>query len=800
MQDVRHALRQLLKSPGFTVVALLTLALGIGANTAIFSVINGVLLRPMPFAAPDELVRLYHRSPNFPKASFAAGAFFSVQKDQGTFDAVGAWQTANFSLVAEGTAPERVPGAVFTDQVFRALRVAPALGRTFKPEEFFPGADGVVLLSHTLWQQRFGGRADVLGRTLEVSGRPREIIGVMPPGFDFPSKCLLWTPFAPDDFNRNRRDLHNLQVFGRLKPGATLEQARADLAVLTQRYAREFATTDQDWACVAYAMLDDYVANVRPALVVLLAAVVALLLIACANVTNLLLARAAARTREISIRAALGASRVRLMRQLTVESLVLFLFGGAAGTLLGQWLLHALLALAPASIPRLDEVAIDGRVLACTAGATFLIGLVFGLIPAWHASRTDLTLALREGHGTTASRGWLRHSLVVVQVAAAVVLLVSSGLLIRSFHRLQQVDAGFDTARILTLRVDLPLARYGTLGTNDEKRIQFAREVVRRLQALPGVASAALTTSAPLQPGPNFIMRLESNPNVNVSTAPVTSYRTISPDYFRAIGMRLVRGRSFTERDAPGAPRVVIINEAFARKFFPGVADPLGRRVEVALADPPNWAEVVGVVADAKINGLDAETPVQAYEPYHVFPFNNLTFVIRAAGEPGALAAAMRREVQAVDPTLPVHTQKTMEQIYDESLGQRYFSLLLVAVFAAVALVLAGIGLYGVIAYGVAQRTREFGVRLALGASRADIVRLVMGQGGRLIGLGLLLGIGGSLLAAGLMQSLLFGIGARDPLTFAAIVGVLGVVAAAACLVPALRATKVDPLVALRTD
>lgn len=800
MQDVLYALRQLLKSPGFSVVALLTLALGIGANTAIFSVINGVLLRPLPFDQPDQLMRIYHRSQNFPKASYAAGGFFSVQKDNQAFESVAAWQMANVSLSAEGMEPERVQGAVFTDEVFQALRVAPVLGRAFNPEEFFPGADGVAIISHSLWHQRFGGRADIIGQTLEVSGRVREIIGVTAPGFDFPLKCQLWIPFAPNEFNRTRRDLHNLQVFGRLKPGITLEQARADLALLTQRYAEEFATTDKDWSCITFPMLDDYVANIRPALLVLLASVTALLLIACANVTNLLLARAAVRQREISIRAALGASRGRLARQLMVECLVLFTLGGAAGLLLGQWLLNLLLSLAPANLPRLDEVVIDLRVLLFTAGATFLTGLVFGLIPAWNASRTDLTLALREGHGSTGSRGWLRSSLVVIQVAAAVVLLVSSGLLIRSFHRLQQVDAGFDASRVMTMKVDLPAAKYGSIGQTNEKREQFVSEVVRRLQALPGVESAAVTTTAPLTGGPTFIMRLESNPEVNVSTAPVTAYRTITPDYFRVMGMALLRGRSFNDRDAPGAPRVIIINEAFAKKFFPGGESPLGKRVEVALDDPPRWAEVVGVVADARIASLEAETPVQAYEPYHEFSFNNVTFVLRAAGDPGALATAMRREVQAVDPQLPVHTQKTMEQIVDESLGQRYFSLVLVGVFAAVALALASIGLYGVIAYSVAQRTREFGVRLAIGAGRGNIVRLVMGEGAKLIGTGLLLGTVGAMVSAGLIQSLLFGIGARDPLTFAAIVMLLAAVAAAACLIPALRATKVDPLVALRVE
>lgn len=703
MQDVRYALRQLLKSPGFTAVAILTLALGIGANTAIFSVINGVLLRPLPFEQPEQLMRLYHRSPNFPKATYPAGTFFSVAQDNQSFEAIAAWQGTNFSLNTEGAEPERVEGAFVTEQFARVTRTAPMRGRFFQPQEFSPGNDAVVLISRSLWEQRFAGAADIVGRTLEVGGRPRVVIGVMPDGFSFPGKSHLWAPFAPNDANRTRRDRHDMSVFARLKPGTTYAQAQADLAVLTQRYAQEFATTDKDWICLAFPMLEDAVASIRPALIVLLASVTALLLIACANVTNLLLARAAVRQREMAIRAALGASRARLARQLVVECLVLFALGGAAGMLVGHWLVNVLLALAPANIPRLAQVTIDGRVLLFTSAATFVTGLAFGVIPAWNASRTDLTLALREGHGTTGVRGWLRRALVVVQVAAAVVLLVSSGLLIRSFHRLQQIDPGFNPTRVLTMKVDLPASRYGTFGQTDEKRVQFVDDVLRRLKALPGVESAAVTTSAPLTSGATFIMRIEGHADVDVSTAPVTRYRTISPDYLPTIGMTLVRGRNFTERDAPGSPRVVIINQAFARKFFPGVDDPLGKHVEIALADPPRWAEVVGVVADARIDTLEAETPVQAYEPYHEFAFNNLTFMLRTSGDPAALATSARREIQAVDPRLPVHTQKTMEQIV-------------------------------------------------------------------------------------------------DPLTFAAIVGLLAVVALAACLVPARRATRVDPLVALRTE
>ena len=801
MNNFRSAIRQLQNAPGFSLVTLLTIALGIGANTAIFSVINAVMLRPLPYEEPEQLMRLYQRRDAFPKASWAAGQFFSMQADQTTFESVGGWQVANFNLTTEGQDPERIEGAVITADFLRVLRLAPARGRSFNPDEFTPGQDAVVLVSHGLWQQRFGGDPEILGRTLFISGRKRLVVGVMPETFTFPGKARMWAPYAPDEAARTQRDLHNLQAFARLKPSATVEQAQAELATLTTRYARDHPQTDADWSCVGFPMLEDAVSPVRPALVVLLASVLALLLIACANVTNLLLARAATRRREMSLRAALGASRGQLTRQLLVETLVHFALGGLGGLILGRLLLASLLAIAPATIPRLDQVGMDASVLLFTTLLTLLTGLLFGLIPAWTTSRTDITSALREGgHGAIAGRNRLRDALVVGQVAATVVLLISSGLLLRSFHRLQQVDAGFVAENVMTMKVDLPSAKYGTIGQSDEKRVQFVNALVSRLQALPGVAAAAVVTSAPLTSGPTFIMRVESRMDVTPSNAPVTRYRTITPDYFEVMGIPLISGRPFTERDTVGAPRVVIINRAFARQYFPGVENPTGKRVEIGIDDPPNWSEVVGVVADVKIDSLEAETPVQAYEPYHQFSFNNITVVARARSNPEDLASAMRQQVLSVDPQQPVHTEKTMARIVEDSLGQRYFSLLLVGAFALVALLLAVVGLYGVISYGVARRTREFGVRVSIGASRRDIASMVLAQSSRLIGAGLAIGLVGALFSARLFHSLLFGVGARDPFTFAGVIVLLGVVAVGACLIPALRAARVNPAVALRDE
>jgi len=708
---------------------------------------------------------------------------------------------ANFNLSTQGLDPERVEGAVVTADFLRVVRVKPAQGRFFNADELTPGQGGVVLISHGMWQQRFAGDPNILGRLLFISGVPREVIGVMPSAFTLPGKTQIWAPFAPTEANRTRRDLHTLQAFGRLKPGVTIEQAQADLKTLTARYARDFPSTDADWSCIGFPMLEDAVAQIRPALLVLLASVVALLLIACANVTNLLLARAATRHREMSLRAALGASRAQITRQLLVESLVYFAIGGFAGVLVGRSILSLLLAMAPASVPRLDEVSLDPRVLLFTSLITLATGLIFGLIPAWTSSRTDLTSALREGGlGAIAGRSRWRDGLVVVQVAATVVLLISSGLLLRSFQQLQQVDAGFSAERVMTMKVDLPSAKYGTIGQTDEKRVEFVKDVVKRIGLLPGVDSAAVVTSTPLTGGPTFIMRVESNLNVTPSSAPVTRYRTITPDYFKVMGIALISGRAFTEWDAPGAPKVVIINRALAKKFFPEVENPVGKRLEIGIEEPPQWSEIVGVVADVKIDSLDAETPVQAYEPYHQFSFNNITVVARSSMDPSPLATAMRKEVLALDPQQPVHTQKSMAQIVDDSLGQRYFSLLLIGAFAILALLLAVVGLYGVISYGVAQRTREFGVRLSIGASRHDIAKMVLTQSSRLIGVGLFLGLVGALLSVRLFQSMLFGIGARDPFTFGGVILLLGSVAVMACLIPAWRAASVNPIVALREE
>jgi putative ABC transport system permease protein len=538
----------------------------------------------------------------------------------------------------------------------------------------------------------------------------------------------------------------------------------------------------------------------------LLAAVGALLLIACANVANLLLARAAGRQQEIAVRVSLGATRGRIIQQLLTESLVLFALGGAAGVLLAQWGLHALLAIAPSGIPRLDQVTIDPTALLFTSGTALATGLVFGLIPAWQSSRTDLNHALRAGdRGATAHRGLLRSALVVIQVSAAVMLLVAAGLLIRAFDQVRRVNLGFNPERVLTSRLDLPAAKYDSA----EKNAQFVNDVVREVRALPGVESAGATTSVPLAGGPTYIMRFEGRPPVTPSNAPVARHRVVTNDFFRTMGMTIVRGRGFSSSDAPGTPRVAVVNQTLVQKYFPN-EDPIGKRLEIGFDDPPAWREIVGVVADVKTDGLDADTPVQVFEPAHQWQINNYTLAVRLVapmpgeggtlGDPTAIAASIRTAVQKLDRTQPVHTIKPMAQLVAESLAQRYFSLVLLAVFASVALALAVIGLYGVIAYSVAQRTREFGVRLALGATVGHVLQLVLREGIALVALGVGLGLAGAFALSRFVQSMLFGIGAHDPFTFIATATLLGAVGVIACLVPALRATRVDPVIALRTE
>ncbi|MEO5959974.1 MAG: ABC transporter permease, partial [Opitutaceae bacterium] len=690
-----------------------------------------------------------------------------------------------------------------TPNCFTTLRTRPALGRDFTDEEAAAKAS-VAILSHGFWQRQFGGRASAIGEILQLNGQPFTVVGVMPENFQPGSRTEL---FVPGDYadNKQNHGSHNLQVYGRLKAGVTVEQARSELAAIAKRLEEQYPSTNTGWSTLVIPMFDYAVGDVRRVLYPLLGAVGFLLFIACANVANLQLARATARAREISVRTALGATRGRLIRQLLSESVLLAMLGGALGMLVAKWGMDALLAFAPDSLPRTAEIALDGRALSFACAIALLTGIGFGLVPAFQATRLNLIETLKDG-GRSASAGGsrrrVRSALVVVEVALALILLVGAGLLIRSFTRLLEVKPGFQPRGAFAVSLSLPGRKYGT----GPQQVASVDDAVARLAAIPGVQSVGAAQVVPFSGGDyNLIFRIVGRPPVPVGTLQGTLYYTVTPDYFKAMGIPLLRGRAFTAADGAGAPRVALINEAMAKKYFPG-EDPIGQRINVTNAD----AEIVGIVADVKQSELSDDARVQAYEPFAQAPLNFMTFVVRlAAPKPGqgrtgvsaaAVPAAIRAAVYAIDKDQPIASVQPLSSLIATSVARPRFAMILFAVFSAVALLLAAIGIYGVMAYSVTQRTNEIGIRMALGAQRADVLRLIFAQGSRLIVLGLVCGLVGALALTRYLSSLLFNVSATDPLTFTAIAALLAGVATLACLLPASRAMKVDPMVALRAE
>ena len=801
LADLRYALRQLAKSPGFTAVAVLTLALGIGACTAIFSVVDGVLLRPLDYAQPDRIVVVRSSAPpEFPEFSVSPPDFLDWEKQARSFSHLAAATGASLNLTGDGE-PQRLNGIKVTARYFDVYGVQPALGRTFLPGEDAAGKSHVAVLSYPCWQRLFAGATDVLGRALQLNGEPYTVVGVTPPGFGAANKTDAFVPmaFTPDETANDNRGAHYVSVIGRLKPGVTAAQADAELKLIAARLAQQYPDSNKGWTAFALPLLDYSVRDVRVVLWTLLGAVGCVLLIACANIANLLLARATARHREISIRAALGAGRARLVRQLLTESVVLALAGGAAGVLVSRWGLDALLALAPASLPRTADIHLDGGVLAFSLLLSLATGILFGLAPAWLAARTDVNEALKQGaRGTTegGGRGRLRSTLLVLEVAFALVLLASAGLLVRSFGRLAHVDPGFNPENATLIRLSLPAKKYG----QPAQQAAFADALLSRLSALPGVQAAGLTHSMPLVGDYNLSFEIQGRP-VAPSGQPSASYYSVTPGYFPAMGIRLVRGRLFTARDDAKAPRVAIVNEAFVRQHFPH-EEVLGHRIYITntARTPESWREIVGVVADVTQSGVDRVTPAQTYEPFAQQPFDSLNVVVRTSSSPAALLGALRPTVYSVDKDQPVRGIQPLEEIMAASLSRQRFATLLLAIFSLVALVIAAVGIYGVMAYNVTQRTGEIGIRMALGAQPRDVLGLMFRHGARLVGLGLVLGLAGTLATARVLGSLLFHTSTRDPLTLAAITLLLGAVAALACLIPARRATRVDPMTALRAE
>jgi putative ABC transport system permease protein len=800
-QDVRYGLRMLWKNPGFTFVAAFTLALGIGANTAIFSVVNAVVLRPLPFPDAERLVWFDGVNParGITESSLSLPDYLDWQSQADTFQSMTAFVQGGAILSGEDAEPERVPRGVVTASFFPTVGVNPALGRALLPEDELPGSEPVAVLSHELWQRRFGANPNVAGGKFSLSGRTVTVVGVMPAGFDYPARAQLWSPLKTDADDR-RRDNRYLQVLARLKPEATRAEAQTQIDALSARFAQQYPETNGGQSAKLTGLQEWTTRGVRTSLLLLFGAVGFVLLIACANVANLLLARGAARRKEIALRTALGAGRPRIIRQLLTESLLLAFVGGAAGLILSLFLTDLLIALSPADVPRLNEIKLDARVLAFTAGVVSLVGLLFGLAPAWQASKTDLNEVLKDGgRSSTEGRGRnrLRAMLVVAEMALSLLLLVGAGLLVKSFVLLREVNSGFDPVNVLTMRVSLPGARYA----EPQQRAAFFSELTERVRALPGVEAAGATLSLPLG-GSNFSVGRsfvrEGRPLVSAESLD-TDYFVATPDYFKTMRIPVKAGRAFAEQDRAESPPVVVVNESLARQVFPG-EDPVGKRLTV-WRDEKFAREIVGVVGDVKSSRLDAQTNSQIYVPYaQDAGWGALTLAVRTTVEPETLTAGVRGAVLSIDKHQPVHDIKTMDDVLTASVANNRLVVLLFGLFALFALLLATVGIYGVMSYSVAQRTHEIGIRMALGAQQADVLRLIFKQGLALTLAGVGLGLVGSFALSRLLSSLLFGVSPTDPVTFGGLSLLLAGVALLACYVPTRRAMKVDPMVALRSE
>ena len=802
LQDLRYGLRMLAKKPGFTAVALFTLALGIGANSAVFSVVNAVLLRPLPYENADRLFKVNQVNAKKPGLGERAAPlnFLDWRSQSQSFEHLGGYTDSSKFNLSGGAEPERVPGAMVSDTLFQALGVRPAMGRNFLPEEDRKGGPNVVILSHHLWARRFGADPNILGRTLTLDSRPYTIIGVMPRDFDFPTKqTALWVPygFIYEDGGRGN---FFVDVVGRLKAGVSPERAQTEMNDIAARLERQYPEVNTDSRVALVSLREQVTGKVRRLLLVLFGAVCLVLLIACVNVANMLLARGAGRSSEIAIRLALGASRIRIVRQLLSESVLLALAGGLLGLPAAYWGARLLIAISPDDIPRAGEIGVDGRVLGFTFAVMVLTGLLFGLAPALQASRSNWGEALREGgRGASGGGSFPRNCLVVAEISLALALLLGAGLMARSFQRLLAVHPGFQTERILTFDVTLPWAKY-----DREQSGLFFQRALERIAALPGAQSVGATTALPLNNENNArYFTSEGRASDSPGDYTLSNHRLISPGYLQTLGVPLIKGRHLSEQDLNDAAPVVLINQAFARAFFAG-QEPLGKRLKMGeTADSPfPWMTVIGVVGDVKHSSLEAEAKPEIYRPFlrQRDTERKMTFVVRTAREPETMTSAVRRQIQSLDSNQPIASVSSMEQLLDRSFSRRRFSLLLFGVFAIAALALAAAGIYGVISYTVARNTREIGIRMALGAEPRNVMKLVVGQGLALAATGLVIGLIAASALTRLMGALLFGVSATDPLTLIAAPMLLAFVALLACYVPARRATKVDPIVALRCE
>jgi len=817
LQDLRYGARMLLKNPGITFVVILALALGIGANTAIFSVVDAVLLRPLPYEEADRLVFLNERSPVIEEMSVSYPNFTDWRTQNHVFEKIGVYNRASYNLTGSGEAERITTGQVSAD-LFAALRVNAGIGRLFTNDEDKPGATPVVVLSHGLWQRHFGGQTSILNQQLTFNGKSYTVVGVMPQGFQYPSRVEMWVPvgqLSGEAMWQSRGNHPGLYAVARLKPGASIAAAQADMENIAVNLEKQYPDSNAGNRIKIQPLLEVFVGDVRRALWVLFAAVGCVLLIACANIANLLLARAKAREKEMAIRAAMGAGRWRIARQLLTESVLLALMGGTLGLLLARWGIELILYISPDAIPRSREIGLDWRVLAFTVGVSFLTGILFGLVPALQAGIVNVHETLKETSRGTSRRHWLRSSLVVVEVATTLVLLIGAGLMIRSFYRLQQVNPGFSYEHLTSFSVSLPRQKYAGV----EQREDFFNRLLENIRGLPGVEASAAASGLPLgNNGWQTSFVVDGEPRPPRSQTPLMEACLVTPDYFRAMNIPLKRGRYFTDHDnrsflagrdlskldederQMAGLNAVIIDEEFARRYWPQ-EEAVGKRIKMGPEERPLVLTVVGVVGRVKMEGLSQDSKrVQGYFPFAQIPGSGMTVIVKGSSDPNQMVAALRQQVKAVDPDQPIYNIRTMDEIRAESVASERLNLTLLSIFAGIALTLAIVGIYGVMSYSVTQRTHEIGIRMAVGAQPRDVFKLIIGQGMMLALIGVAIGLLGAFALTRLMATMLFGVEPTDPATFVVIALLLTCVALVACYVPGRRATKVNPLVALRYE
>jgi putative ABC transport system permease protein len=789
-QDLAYALRYLRTNPGFGLAAVLTLALGIGASTAIFGVANAVILRPLPFREPERLVRIWETNPSSDQFSASDPNYLDWRARNRSFAELAAYRSNSMNLVGDGQ-PEQLTAIGVTHTLFPLLGVAPRVGRAFTADEDRPGGARVVILSARLWQRRFGGDRGVLGRTISLDGRPYTVIGILPPGLGFATQADLWQPLAPDA--GSNRGNHTLGVVARLRAGSTIETATSDMRAIARQLGQQYPASNAEWGARIASFRDWLIgAELRDRVIALLFAVGLLLLMACVNVANLLIARASTREREMGLRAALGAGRWRITRQLLTESLTLATIGAGAGVALAAVAMPVLRKAGGDAIPRLDEMSLDWRVLSFALGASLVTGLLFGLAPALHASRAGLHGMLRTG-ARVAGTSRLRSTLVVASIALAMLLLVGAGLVGSSFLRLMRVDPGFEPDHVLVASISLPAERYP-----NDRIAAFHTEAMRRVVAIPGVRAAGMINIAPFSGGNTAIpFTVVGRPPARPGEFLQAGWRSVTPGYFAALGLRLKRGRLLNEQDVDNGPPVIVITDTMARRFWPG-EDAVDRQIQIQGAKRP--FTVVGVVNDIRAQTLQEEPAPVMYLPYQQVSLRSMWLTVRAVGAPTSVASAVQREIWAIDKTLPVANVQPLEQLMSQAAAQPRLTMLIFGLFAAAALALAVIGVYGVVAYSVAQRTREIGVRLALGAQPSRIVRSVVRHGLLLAGLGIAIGLAGAYALARFIAAILYGTEPTDALTYGAVAVTLALCAAVASLAPARRAARVDPVTALRYD